>query len=78
MGTFDLWTESFILGAIYTTIIAVPCILIVIVGRKMIWQLGHFPSKAPFIQMSIFWKLVAIEVVTITLLLAFYSFFDSP
>ncbi len=34
MVAFSQWYETFIFGAIYSTIIIVPCILIAIIGKK--------------------------------------------
>lgn len=76
MIPFDLWTESFIFASIYSVLILVPCVLVAFLGRKMVNQLGHYPTKTPAIQMSIFFQLVVIEVITFTLMLTFYHFFS--
>ena len=75
MIEFNLWGESFIFAIVYAVLIIVPCILVVLLGRKMINQLGYFPTRTPIIQMSIFLKLVIVEVVTFVLLIGFYHFF---
>ena len=75
MVAFDLWGESFIFGMIYAVIIIIPCIFVTLFGQKMIYQLGHFPSKTPAIQMSIFFKLIITEAITFVLLIGFYRVF---
>lgn len=77
MIRFDLWTESFILGAVFSVIVLVPCILVMLIGRKTINKLGQYPTRTPAIQMSIFLQLVAIEIVGFFSLLAFYNFFSN-
>ena len=71
MIPFNLWSESLVFAVIFTFIVLVPCILVTFMGKKMIHQLGQYPSKTPAIQMSIFVQLVVIEIVTFTLLTGF-------
>ena len=77
MVAFDLWKEAFIFAIVFAPIVIIPCILVAIMGRKMIDQLGLRPTQTPIIQMSIFWKLVMIEVVTFLFLIAFFQFFSA-
>jgi len=77
MVIFDLWTESLIFTAIYAALVIVPCFLIAMIGRKMIERLGQYPSQAPAIQLSIFLKLVVIEIISFTCLIGFYHIFVS-
>jgi hypothetical protein len=77
MVEFDLWSQALIFALVFIPIIIIPCVLVCLVGRKMIEELGMRPSQTPIIQMSIFGKLVAIEVVTFALLIGFYQFFTS-
>ena len=76
MIPFELWGESFIFASVYAVIILVPCVLVALIGRKMIDQLGQYPTKTPAIQMSIFFQLVTIEVITFVLLIGFFKFFS--
>ena len=77
MLEFDLWKETFVFAVVYSFIILVPCVLVAFVGRGMIERLGRFPTKTPFIQMSIFFQLVIIEAFTFFGLIGFYQFFTS-
>lgn len=72
MIAFDLWTESFIFALIYSVLVIVPCILVTLLGRKMIDELGRFPSKTPVIQVNVFYKLVVVESMTFIFLIGFY------
>ena len=76
MVEFDLWKEAFIFAIVFAPIIIIPCVLVALMGRKMIDQLGMRPTQTPIIQMSIFGKLVAIEVVTFICFYAFLQFFS--
>jgi len=77
MVIFDLWTESLIFTVIYAALVFVPCFLITLIGKRMIDRLGQFPSQAPAIQLSIFLKLVVIEIISFTCLIGFYHIFVS-
>ena len=77
MVEFDLWSQALIFALVYVPIVLVPCVLVCLMGRKMIDQLGMHPSQTPIIQMSIFWKLVSVEIITFTCLIGFYQFFSS-
>ena len=76
MVIFNLWTEAFIFSLIYSTVIIVPCILIAMMGKKLIDDLGRFPSNAPFIQMGVVYKLIFVELITFSLLIGFYFVFS--
>lgn len=75
MINFDLWSETFIFAAVYFVIIIVPCILVALLGRKLINQIGTYPSKTPIFQIGVIWQLVVIEVFTFGLLIGFFQFF---
>ncbi len=75
MVPFDLWGESFTFSVIYSFIIVVPCILVAFMGRKMLNQLGRYPTKAAAILTGISVKLFFLEAITFTLLIGFYHFF---
>ena len=76
MGRFNLWWESLIFASVFSGIVILPCVCIAIIGRKMIEQLGLYPSQSPKIQMSVLWQLIIIEVITFTLWMWFYVFFS--
>lgn len=64
-----------ILIGIFFVVIAIPCVGVAIVGRGLIKKLSFFPSKTPALQLSIFWKLLVIEIVGFTLIMTFYHLF---
>ena len=76
MRRFDQWIEAFIFASVFSLLIIIPCLLIVLVGRKMINRLGQYPSKTPAIQMSVLFQLVTIEIFGFFGLIAFYNFFS--
>lgn len=75
MVPFDLWGPSLVLALIYSAIIIIPCILVALVGRKLIYQLGQYPSKSPITLMDIYLQLVALEIITFIFLIGFYHVF---
>ena len=77
MVHFEYWYEAFIFIGIFAFLMIVPCVGVAVIGYRMIEKLGHFPSKTPFIQMSIFFALVSIEVFSFGLILLFFKFFSA-
>jgi len=75
MGTFTLWKEALIFASIYGVIILVPCLLVALMGRKMLKQIGQYPTRTPAIQMGIFLKLFLLEACAFGLLIGFYLAF---
>ena len=59
--------------SIFWVIILIPCIGIGWIGVKLINKLGRYPSKTPAIQTDILFKLVFIEVISLTLLVGFFK-----
>ena len=51
----------------------IPCIGVAWLGKNLLDQLGRFPSKTPAIQMGVLFKLIIIEVVSVTLILIFFK-----
>jgi hypothetical protein len=78
MVEFNLWFESAILASIFAVLIIIPCVLVALLGRKLIDQLGHHPSKSSKLQMSILIPLVLIEILTFASFYLFAHFFTSP
>ncbi len=72
---FEYWGEGIKFIIIFFFLMTIPCVGTALIGYRMLSKLGSFPSKTPFIQMSIFLKLIAIEVVSFILLIAFYNIF---
>ena len=68
----DIFIAGLIFVGMYFFVIVLPCALIALIGYRMITKLGNMPSKTPAIQLTIFWKLVAIEIVALILLLTIY------
>ncbi len=76
MVEFNLWKEAFIFATLYSFGIIVACFFVTKLGCKMIEQLGVYPSKTPIIQMSIFLKLVVLEILTFIYLIVFFQIYS--
>lgn len=57
----------------FLLLIAIPCVSVAIMGYRMITQLGTTPSRTPEIQMSIWLKLLVIEVFSFGMMYLFYT-----
>lgn len=62
-------STAFTFILIFWVVMLIPCVGISWIGKNLIEQLGRYPSKTPAIQMSVLFKLVVIEVVSMTLLI---------
>jgi hypothetical protein len=58
---------------IFFVLIMIPCVGIGWLGYDLLTRLGRYPSKTPAIQMSVLFKLVIVEVLSLTLLLIFFK-----
>jgi len=58
---------------IFYVLILLPCVGVGWLGWDLITRLGRYPSKTPAIQLSMLFKLVVVEVVSLTLILAFFK-----
>ena len=74
--TLQDWVLSLIVCGIFAVVVLVPCIIVGVIGTKMINRLGQMPSQSPAIHMSIIFQLVILEAVTFALLIVFYRFFS--
>ncbi len=75
MVDFDLWGESFVFASVFSMLVLVPCLVIALIGRKMIKKLSYYPSQAPQILMSISLQFTVTAVITLSLLFAFFKVF---
>ena len=71
-----MWSEALVFGAVFSAIILIPCILIALMGRKMIYKLAYYPSRAPEILMSICFQFIILAVISLSALIGFYHFFS--
>lgn len=72
MVRFDLWIEGLIFVLIFGMIVLIPCVFIAIFGRKLIDQLGRYPSKAARIHMKALVPVVITEIAAFLFLIGFY------
>ncbi|HLF19094.1 MAG TPA: hypothetical protein VI749_09460 [Candidatus Omnitrophota bacterium] len=75
MEPFNLVSEAVIFIAVFSIVVMLPCYFVVMIGRDMIDQIGQFPTMAARIQLKALFKLVAVELVSFFLLIAFYRVF---
>ncbi len=73
---FQYWYEGLIFIFFFSVIIGFPCFMVVLLGTKMINELGNFPTKAAKIQTSVIWKLLIVEVVSGIALWVFFRVFS--
>jgi len=58
---------------IFWLMMIIPCIGVGWLGYKLITELGQHPSKTPAIQMGVMFKLIMLEIVSMTVLLLFFK-----
>ena len=69
---FEYWNAGILLVSGFFLLMIIPCISVAIIGYRMLTKLGQYPSKTPEIQMSIWLKLLIIEVFSFGLIYVFY------
>ena len=73
---FEYWSEGVVFILIFLFLIVLPCTGVAWIGYRMIHRLGQFPSKTPEIQLSIFFQLIAIELVYFGMIYVFIRIFS--
>ena len=76
MEKFNLYGEAFIFISLFALFILVPCYFIITIGRSMMDEIGRFPTKTAFIQVTAVLQLLGIEVITFLSLIAFFNRFS--
>lgn len=66
-------TAALVFIGIFWAMMIIPCVGVGWLGWKLITDLGTYPSKTPAIQMGVMFKLVMLEVVSMTILLLFFK-----
>ena len=64
---------AFVFMLIFWLLMLIPCVGVGWLGKKMIDELGRYPSKTPAIQTGILFKLAVIEIVSVSLILSFFK-----
>ncbi|MCA9394116.1 MAG: hypothetical protein KC900_07930 [Candidatus Omnitrophica bacterium] len=70
------WLYSLIFIGVFAVIVLVPCIIIALMGRKAINEMGRYPTRIPLIQSKMMMPLLMVDVVTFALLVGFYNVFS--
>ena len=71
--TFEHWNSGILLVVGFFFLMLIPCVSVAIIGYRMLTKLGQYPSKTPEIQMSIWLKLLIIEVFSFVMIYIFYT-----
>lgn len=70
------WMYSLVFVAVFAVIVLVPCVIIALMGRKAINEMGRYPTRIPLIQTKMMMPLLVVDVVTFALLVGFYNVFS--
>ena len=73
---FHYWYEGLIFIFFFSLIIGFPCFMVVLLGTKMINELGNFPTRAAKIQTGTIWKLFIVECIAGFALWLFFRVFS--
>ena len=69
---FRYWYEGIIFIVVFGALILVPCFLTMVIGSKMVNDLGNFPTKSAQFQRSACWKVFVVEIVAFFFLAVFF------
>lgn len=70
---YEYWDAGILLVIGFFILMIIPCVSVAVIGYRMITKLGQYPSKTPEIQMSIWLKLLIIEVFSFGLIYIIYT-----
>lgn len=70
------WMYSLIFIGVFAVIVLVPCVIIALMGRKAINEMGRYPTRIPLIQSKMMMPLILVDMVTFALLVGFYNVFS--
>ncbi len=73
---FQYWTEGLIFIGLFLIIIGLPCLMVAILGTKLINHIGQYPSKSARLQMVVCVQLLLVEMLSFGILAIFYHIFS--
>jgi hypothetical protein len=73
---FQYWHEGLIFIGLFAFIIGFPCIMVAMLGTKLINYIGQYPSKCARRQMIACLQLFVIELISFAILALFYHIFS--
>lgn len=76
MHKFSYWQEGLVFSLVFLVVMAVPCVLISILGTRLIHSLGQSPTKGAKAQMDMALPLLGTMILSFGLLVVFYKFFS--
>lgn len=76
MHKFTYWYEGLIFIAIFMVVIAIPCVLVSLLGSRLIYQLGQYPTKSGKVNVDLALPLLGSMIVSFGVLFAFYRYFS--
>jgi hypothetical protein len=73
---FQYWTEGLIFIGLFSFIVGLPCLMVAILGTRLINHLGQHPSKSARLQMITCVQLLAVEIFSFGVLAIFFHIFS--
>ena len=73
---FQYWTEGLIFIGIFLFVVGLPCLMVALLGTKLIDHIGQCPSKSARLQMIVCVQLLLVEIVSFGVLAVFYHIFS--
>ena len=73
---FQYWTEGLIFIGLVLVIVGFPCLMVSILGARMINHIGQFPSKSSRLQMVVCVQLLVVEIISFSILALFFHIFS--
>lgn len=76
MHKFSYWQEGLVFSIVFLVVMAVPCVLISILGTRLIYDLGQRPTKGAKAHMDLALPLIGTMILSFGLLVVFYKYFS--
>ena len=74
---FQYWTEGLGFIGLFLFIIGFPCVMVAVLGTKLINYIGQYPSKSARLQMIVCIQLLVVEVISFAILALFFHIFSA-
>ncbi|MFH0753710.1 MAG: hypothetical protein V2A70_04015 [Candidatus Omnitrophota bacterium] len=76
MDSFQFWNEGLKFIGVVLVVVTVPCVAVAVLGTRLINHIGQYPSKSARLQMAVCLQLLAVMIVSFSMLALFFRVFS--
>ena len=73
---FEYWHEGLVFIGCFFVMVGFPCLMVGLLGPKLIDEIGNWPTRAARAQMKMIIPLLFVEVVSFCMLALFFQVFS--